>query len=211
MIDDMDPVWNDVYSLSAIAAGRCVRRWGRWASFDDLRGAALEYAVRRKDVIVTHLIDTTDEEDIKAGRKMFTRALERAAERFARKEKAAKLGYEIEDEYYYSPQLVERLIASHWAGGPVEAGQTNDPEEIGGRRGKKLINEGGDLLAMEADISAALDSLDPRSYGVLYSRVHEQRTLEDVAAAWDVTHQRVSQIEATALRKLVDFLGGYRP
>lgn len=207
VIDRDDPIWAEVNELAGIAAGRVIRRFRRWISFDDARQAGLEYAWKRNDV-VDMFLNREDEDDRKQGRSGLIRALERAAERVARREKATQSGYRIEDEYFYSEVTVEKLVTA-WAGGTGDlVGQTMDPDMT--RRRSRPASEGSDLPAMLADIDAALKRLDARSYGVLLGRL-EGVKLEELAEEWDISHQRVDQIQRNAVQQIIEYLGGYRP
>jgi DNA-directed RNA polymerase specialized sigma24 family protein len=203
-----DKVWEEVMELAAIASARVYRRFGKWASRDDMQQAALEYAWRKKD-LVREFLDREGAER-KRGEAALLRTLSRAAERYARKEKAARSGYNPSDEQFYTDNLIEGLIQA-WGWDDAQlANQVLDPAEMGGRR-KKLVNEGNTIIAMLADVDRAMNQLDPRTRGVLYARVVESRTLVDVAAAWDITPQRVDQIHRRGLNQMVEFLGGERP
>lgn len=203
-----DQIWEEVMEIAAIAAARVYRRFGKWASREDMQQAALEYAWRKKELVKEFL----DREGVerKRGEAALMRTLCRAAERYARKEKAARSGYNYEDEQFYTDNLIEGLIQAWGWGDAHLANQILDPAEMGGRR-KKLVNEGNTIIAMLADVDRAMNAIDPRTRGVLYARIVENRTLVDVAAAWDITPQRVDQIHRKGLNKIVEILGGERP
>jgi DNA-directed RNA polymerase specialized sigma24 family protein len=203
-----DRIWEEVMEFAAIAAARVYRRFGKWASRDDMQQAALEYAWRKKDLVREFL--NREGVERKRGEAALLRTLSRAAERYARKEKAARSGYNPSDEQFYTDNLIEGLIQA-WGWDDAQlANQVLDPAEMGGRR-KKLVNEGNTIIAMLADVDRAMNKLDPRTRGVLYARVVESRTLVDVAAAWEITPQRVDQIHRRGLNQMVEFLGGERP
>jgi len=121
------------------------------------------------------------------------------------------VGYNVVDEYFYTEPLVENLILAYCRGDGDAAGQVLDPAEMGGKRKTKPANEGGDMLAMLADVSAALDKVDDRTRGVLVGRIGYNLTLEQLAESWGVSHQRIAQIYQRGLRQVIDQLGGVRP
>jgi RNA polymerase sigma factor (sigma-70 family) len=86
-----------------------------------------------------------------------------------------------------------------------------DPADMGQKRRTKVASEGNDLLAMIADIDAAMRSLDPRSYGVVYLRIVDEMKLAEIAKEWEVSPQRVDQIFHRAIRKVIEYLGGNSP
>jgi RNA polymerase sigma factor (sigma-70 family) len=59
-----------------------------------------------------------------------------------------------------------------------------------------------DKKDLEKVMSAALDTLDSRHRKILNLRYKEGLTLEEVADKFEITRERVRQIEAVALRKL---------
>lgn len=204
------PPWEEVYEIATAAARRCYRRFGRWVAFDDLRSAGLEYAVRRTD-LVQDFLDREDPLERRKGIGALTKTLERAAERFARREKAAVLGYKPEDEYFYSEVTTEAMILAWGKGDVTSIGQVHDPTEMGGKRTPKPASEGNDLLAMILDIDVAMKKLDARTYGIVYATIVDDRTIEDVAESWGITHQRVSQIRKQGVYRVIDHLGGRKP
>lgn len=209
MYDRDNEVWREVQKHAALAAARVHQRWHRWAERQDLMQAALEYAWRKRELVESFL-DREDKEERKRGERALFRTLARAAERYARKEKASRSGYEWNDEQFYNDSMVEGLLQA-WAFDDAHlAGQVLDPAEMGGRR-KKVLSEGNNLLAMLADVGAAFDKLDPRTRGVLYARIVESRTLVDVGEAWEISPQRVDQIHRQGMNKMIELLGGERP
>ena len=126
----------------------------------------------------------------------------------ARREKAKRLGYKVEDEFFYEPVLVENLIKV-WASGDYElAGQIFDQTDMGGKRASKPANEGNNILAMVADVGNAMRRLDLRDYSVLMFRFCEGQTLQQIAEFMDISPQRVEQISQRSVRKVIQILGG---
>lgn len=218
MIEDYD-VWFDVAELAAIAARPVARRYRRWTEFDDLKQGAVEYAIHREDKVLEYLYDFDEELQSHVRRTGGTRRqgetamitfLRRQCERLARKEKAHKAGYQIEDEYFYRPVLVENLIKVWGSGDYDMAGQVLDPSEMGGRRAKTL-SEGNNLLAMIADIDSAMKRLDDRTRVVLVERFVHDTTLQEIADLLDVSPQRVDQISSRGIAHVINDLGGFNP
>lgn len=215
-----DKTWSDVTTLAVTAARPVARGYRRWVEYEDVKQTALEYAVNRQDKIVEYLYEQdeegnyqrrADKGEARAGETALITFLRRRCERYARREKAAALGYEIADEYFYRPAMVENLIKV-WGSGEYDlAGQVLDPAEMGGKRKKTLASEGNDLLAMMADVDSAMKRLDQRTRSILVRRLVEGETLEAIAHDEEVTAQRVDQLVDQGLRKVVDLLGGPNP
>lgn len=205
--------------LAAIAARPIARDFRKWVEFDDLKQSASEYALRRKDKVEEYLFERDDDGNLvrrrdrglaRAGETALITFLRRHCERIARKEKAERTGYQIEDEYFYRPVMVENLIKV-WGSGDYDiAGQVLDQAEMGGRR-SRVASEGNNLLAMLADVDAAMKGLDDRSRFLLVERFVHDTKLQDLADMVGVSAQRVDQLVDKAVVKVIEFLGGVNP
>lgn len=205
-----DAFWMQVTEFAAVAAAPVHRNFNKFIDFDDLKQSACEFAVKKKHKVVEYL-DREDRQERKQGEAALIKMLRRHCDRVARKEKAERTGYRPEDEYFYRPAMVENLVKV-WGSGEYEsAGQVFDPAEMGQKRKRKVASEGNDLLAMMADIDAAMRSLDSRTYGVLYLRLVDEMKLVEIAKEWEISPQRVDQIVQRGIRKIIEFLGGYTP
>lgn len=214
-----DPVWGDVIELAAIAARPIARKFRGFTEFDDLKQAACEYALRREDKVLEYLYEydcdlmahvRRDQETRRQGETAMITFMRRYCERVARREKAERAGYQTEDEYFYRPMMVENLIKVWGSGDYDTAGQVLDPSEMGGRR-QKTASEGNNLLAMVADVDAAMKHMDDRDRFVLVERFVYDRTLADIAKEMDLSTQRVDQLSDRGVRKVINFLGGANP
>lgn len=207
---DKEAFWPDVLELAATAAQPVARSFAKFIEFEDLRQAACEYAVKRQDKVREYL-DREDKAERRQGETALITMLRRHCERVARREKASKSGYNVEDEYFYRPAMVEDLIKV-WASGDADlAGQVFDAADMGQKRRTKVASEGNDILALLADVDAAMNTLDPRTRGVLYLRYADERTLQAIADEWGITPQRVDQIAHRGIRKMIEYLGGRSP
>jgi RNA polymerase sigma factor (sigma-70 family) len=205
-----DAFWMEVTEFAAVAAAPVHRNFNKFIDFDDLKQSACEFAVKKKSKIIEYL-DREDKQERRQGEAALIKMLRRHCDRVARKEKAARLGYQPEDEYFYRPVMVENLIKV-WGSGDFDlVGQVFDPAEMGQKRKIKVASEGNDLLAMMADIDAAMKSLDSRTYGVLYLRLVDEMKLVEIAKEWEISPQRVDQIVQRGIRKIIEYLGGHTP
>lgn len=210
MIEADDPIWIDVIELAAVAARPVSRKFTGWVEDDDLRQVASEWCARRPQKIHEYLVRDTPEER-KRGEAALIKTLRRVCEKHARKEKAERSGYRPEDEYFYQEAVVEKIIEVIYHGGIDMAGQVFDPTDMGGKRKTKPKSEGGDMLAMVADVEAALKQLDIRSYAILVARYGDGVTLSDIGRDHGISPQRVEQLSRRGMRKLIDILGGKHP
>jgi RNA polymerase sigma factor (sigma-70 family) len=209
-MQDEDEFWEYVSDIASAAVYPVKRRFGKFVEFDDLKQSALEYAVRRRKKIEEYL-DRESKVERKKGEAAVSTLLKRAAERYARKEKARKIGYEPDDEYFYYQTLVENLIQI-WASGDYDlAGQVLDPAEMTGKKSRRVLSEGGNLLALVSDIDNSIKHLDKRTVAILRLRYADQMHLREIAEMFEVTPQRVEQIIKQGFNKLIKRLGGTSP
>jgi RNA polymerase sigma factor (sigma-70 family) len=208
-LDKSHPIWDEVNEITTSLAWSLSKRYHRFVELDDIRQAMNEYAWKRKDKVAEYLI-REDPIEIKQGYKAFSTFMRRAGERYARKEKAKALGYELGDEYFYRLDLIENLIKVAGSGESYLTNQVFDPD-VHGVKAKKPANEGNNLAAMIADVSRAMSKLDPRMQGILTSRFVNDMPLADIAEAWDISPQRVEQLAAKGVKEIADKLGGMSP
>lgn len=217
IFDQGDPIWSEVVTLAAVAAGQTINRFHGFVDLQDMKQVASEWAVRRQDKIREYLCEEngdgewvrrTSRDTRRQGETACITWMRRHCFTVARSEKARTLGYEIGDEFFYQPSLIEGLIKVWGTGDYDLAGQVFDAADMGGKRSAKAPNEGNNLVAMVSDIGAAMDSLDLRDYTVLTLRFVDGQTLQQIAGFLEVSAQRVEQISQRALRKIINDLGG---
>lgn len=139
--------------------------------------------------------------------------MRRAIERYARKEKAARSGYQTNDESFYDTVTIARLlpyiIASIVNDTAIEQAQNliND----GTPRKPAAPAEGGNLLATLIDIKKAYESLDEDDKNILRLRYHENYTLQQLSEATECAVSTADRRCTNALRKILNFIGGESP
>lgn len=139
--------------------------------------------------------------------------IRRHLERYARKEKAAKSGYAINDEAYYDTitiaQLLPFVIKSHVTDTALEQSQilVND----GTPRKPAAPAEGGNLLAMLVDIKKGYEKLDKFDQDILRLRYHENQTLQLISEYLECAISTVDRKCSQALRRLQNNIGGESP
>jgi RNA polymerase sigma factor (sigma-70 family) len=217
IFDQNDSIWEEVITLAAVAAGQTINKFHGFVDLQDMKQIASEWAVRRQDKIREYLCEQDSEGDWvrrlnadyrRQGQTACITWMRRHCFTAARAEKARTLGYEIGDEFFYQPVLIEGLIKVWGTGDYDLAGQVFDATDMGGKRAAKAPNEGNNLVAMVSDIGAAMDSLDLRDYTVLTLRFVDGQTLKHIADFLEVSPQRVEQISQRAVRQIINTLGG---
>lgn len=208
-IDRDHPIWEQVNEITSALAYNLSKKYHRFAEQNDIKQAMNEYAWKRKDKVNEYLM-REEENERRMGYKAFSTFMRRAGERYARKEKARALGYELGDEYFYRIEMIENLIKVLGSEDAHLTNQVLDPD-VHGIKAKKQASEGNNLLAMLADVDRAMKKLDPRTQGILNSRFAHDQPLTEIATAWDISPQRVEQISARGIRDISELLGGAAP
>ena len=198
-----------VNEVTSSLAWSLSKKYHRFAEFEDIKQTMNEYAWKRRDKVSEYLI-REDENERRMGYKAFSTFMRRAGERYARKEKARALGYELGDEYFYKLALIENLIKVLGSEDAHMSNQVLDPD-VHGIKAKKQASEGNNLLAMLADVDKAMHKLDPRTMGILHLRFAKDLPLSEIATEWEISPQRVEQIVNKGLRDISEYLGGVSP
>lgn len=136
------------------------------------------------------------------------RSLRNQALDYCQRWKAKTLGYEVEDNFYYEPEVVEALLPA------VLRQETGVTAKLNlGRPGKPSApNEGFNLQAMMLEIDSAYWKLSKEDRKLLFLRYAESMEYQDIAneleiATPDATRMRTSR----AIRKLINHMGGFKP
>ncbi len=204
-----DAIWEIVNEITSSIAWGLSKKYHRFAEFEDIKQAMNEYAWKRKDKVSEYLL-RDNEVERKMGYKAFSTFMRRSGERYARKEKARSLGYELGDEYFYRLVMIETLIKVLGSEDAQLTNQVMDPD-IHGVRAKKQASEGNNLLAMLSDVDRAMKKLDLRTHSILKSKYSSDLSLAEIAKEWDISPQRVEQIINKGLRDITEYLGGATP
>ena len=143
----------------------------------------------------------------KQATKLIARSLRNAAKDYCQKEKAARVGYRVEDNYYYDKELVEMLLPAVLRGDMVAPALT----EMGYQSTKKVASEGGNWFAMVGDINRALYKLASEQYYVLCLRFQEGNDNATMAKELEISEDAARMRVNRALNNLINYLGGERP
>lgn len=187
----------------AAATNNVVRRYREWVERDDVKSELYLYAWRNRKAMRSYL-DRDDEVDRRRGWKAALISLERAGERYARKEKAAKSGYWYRDEFFYDAGLVGQVIEAD------AMSSTLKPDETG-RHHRGDPSTGGNFLAMKADVLGALSEQDDQDRELLTRFYGHGETATEIAESLDISRQAVEKRLEIAMNKVVSCLGGVSP
>ena len=188
------------------------RRYRKYVDRADLTQEAYAWVMARVTYFNGLLEDENDAVRL-INQKRIAFQMRRAIERYARKEKAARSGYQTNDESFYDTvtiaQLLPYVIASVVNDTAIEQAQNliND----GTPRKPAAPAEGGNLLATLIDIKKSYELLDEDEKNILRLRYHENYTLQQLSEATECAISTADRRCSNALRKILNFMGGESP
>ena len=188
------------------------RRFRAYTERGDLLQEAWAFVLSRAEHF-NEVLSEENEVQRKWNEKKIAWQIRRALERYARKEKASKSGYQLNDEAYYDTvtiaQLLPFVIKSFISDTALEQSQIliND----GTPRKPSAPAEGGNLLAMLVDIKKAYEKLDKYDQDILRLRYHDNLTLQIISEYLECAISTVDRRCTQALRKLQNNIGGESP
>lgn len=188
------------------------RKYRQWVEKGDLLQEGWAFVLSRADQFNELLSDESDIQR-KWNEKKIAWQIRRTLERYARKEKAAKSGYQINDETYYDTvtiaQLLPFVIKSFVLDTALEQSQVlvND----GTPKKPSAPAEGGNLLAMLVDIKKGYEKLEKEEQEILRLRYYDNVTLQHIAEYLECATSTADRRVTNALRALQNNLGGDTP
>jgi len=188
------------------------RRYRKYVDRADLTQEAYAWLMTRV-VYFNGLLEEESESIRLANQRRIGWQMKRAVERYARKEKATRSGYQTNDESFYDvitiAQLLPYVIASVVNDTAIEQAQNlvND----GTPRKPSAPSEGGNLLATLIDIKKSYELLDEDEQKILRLRYHENYTLQQLSEVIECAVSTADRRCGNALRKLLNLMGGESP
>ena len=209
LMSDLHPI---VYELAPSVAYAIHRRYKHWVERDDVTQECIAWAITRS-AYITDQMSVEDAEQLEHNQRRIAWQMKRAVERYARKEKANKSGYQTNDEVYYQTftlgQLLPFVISSIIDGTVLE--QMQEMINDGQPRGSSSPSEGGNLLAALIDIKKCFLKLDQKDQTVLRMRYYDNATLQQIASYLECAVSTADRRVSNSLRRLQDELGGETP
>lgn len=191
--------------IVANVAHALARKYNRFMEAADIAQELWLWCLTRPSKVTMYL-DREEPGERRAGAKAVQKSLYRAGDRLCRKEKAARSGYRVSDEFFYSKALIEALLIAKYNDGKLmERGVDTNV------RVSKSLAEGGDVQAMIVDLEIALDGLSDDTRDMLVEHVVRGVSTTDLAEQLGVSRQAVDQRMTRAMDKMVDSLGGPSP
>lgn len=206
---DVNPI---IVDFAASVARSVANRYGKWVDRDDIKQECILWAMNRSEWVYQQLAEP-DTEKRKHNEQKLAWQMMRSAERYARKEKAVRSGYQPGDEVFYQSATLAKLlpfvIASILDGTVLEPAQEMILD--GQPKGSSSPAEGGALLATLMDIKQKFSELNAEDKQILTLRYHEQMTLAQIGAVLECHATTADRRCDHALRALLDLLGGRSP
>ena len=188
------------------------RKYKPWTEESDIRQEAYLFAAAKNNQF-KELLDEPDLEVRKQNERRVGWQIKRAAERYARKEKAAKLGYNINDEAFYKgatiSQLLPFVISSILTGKPLDQGQ--QLVDDGQPKKPSAPSESNNFLAILIDIKRAYLLLPIEDRDLLERRYFHEHTLQQIAQFLECAVSTADRRVENSFNKLQDNLGGSSP
>ena len=201
-----------IYDIVPSIARVVHNQYNKYVDKDDLKQECIQWALARI-VYINEQLEVEDTNERRHNEQKIAWQMKRAAERYARKEKAIKSGYQLTDEAYYQTgvlgQLLPFVIASVIDGTVLE--QAQEMIRDGQPKGSSSPAEGGNLLAMLIDIKKCYEELEQEDKHILMLRYHENLKLEEIGVILEVHHSTADRRCDRALRNLNEKLGGPSP
>ena len=201
-----------IYDIAPSVANTVYKQYKKFVERDDVKQECMQWAMSRAAYINEQLGDENVEQRRHNEQKIAWQ-MSRAAERYCRKEKATRSGYQLGDEAYYQTamlgQLLPFVIASIIDGAVLE--QAQEMIRDGQPKGSSSPAEGGNLLSMLIDIKKCYEQLEQEDQRILVLRYHENLTLAQIGEVLECHHSTADRRCNHALRELNNKLGGPSP
>ena len=208
----MTEIHPSVFDIVPSVASTVHKQYKKFVERDDVKQECMHWAMTRAEYINEQLSEENTDKRRHNEQKIAWQ-MKRAAERYCRKEKATKSGYQLGDEAYYQTatlgQLLPFVIASVLDGTVLE--QAQEMIRDGQPKGSSSPAEGGNLLTMLIDIKDAYESLNEKDQKILVLRYHENLTLAQIGTILECHFTTADRRCNHALRELNNKLGGASP
>lgn len=209
MTKELHPILAD---LVPAVANSITRKFKGWVERDDVKQELYLWVLGRQSQYLDQLNEENKEKrEYNVSRLAFQ--MRRIAEKYARREKARKAGYQTTDEAFYDTatiaQLMPHILASVIEGTVLEQAQEliND----GQPRRQSTPAEGGNLLAILIDVKRSYLKLQEDDKILLRMRYYDNVTLQEIAQYLECATSTADRRCTSALRRLQDQLGGETP
>jgi RNA polymerase sigma factor (sigma-70 family) len=200
--------FDDAHQIAHTVARKVHRRYHTYFDVADVSQELVVWTLKRQDKIVEWLNHPLGSEEYKMGVRKLGKTLTRHADKYCRRIKAQKLGYELRDEQFYDSVTVEDLLP-YALNDIVEAHRPNLDNEKISNPGNPA--EGGNYIIQLFDIRRALAKLNKDDNDVIRERFVNQLSFKELADFMGVSETTAHRKVDGAIRRLTNELGGPNP
>lgn len=200
-MDDNELTWWN--AMIATATNSVIRqpRFRGHVEVDDVQAVLWEWVIRHQSGKIKRYRDENDDGGFE---RIVGFVLYDEANIYARKEKAARLGYSAADEFFYAKATIEDLLSAMFD----RDAWMNPPTEHGNARSGRALNEGNNWLATLADIGRAYDLLDEKDRQVLALKFKHDISRTKLSEMWQLSPKGADHRVESAVKRLWRNLGG---
>jgi len=169
---------------------------------EDIRQSLYEW-------FVSHPMKLTEWEGLgkKSAQNLLYRSLRNQALDYCQIWKAKTLGYEVSDLYFYDAAVVEAILPAILLGDVTEAPKLN----LGMPGKPSAPAEGGNLMAMMAEVKAGFIKLSDEDKNILYKKHANSMTYGAIAEELELPSDDAARMRhKRAIKRLITRLGGFR-
>ena len=203
----MSVKFEDLHEIAIVVARKVHRRYHTYFDVQDVVQELTVWILRRQDKIAEWLDHEPGTDKYKMGVKKLGKTLTRHADKYCRRIKAQKLGYEIRDEQYYDSATIEDLLP-YALNEDVETTSPIEAEKVSNMGNPA---EGGNYVIQLFDIRRCLLRLSEEDRKVLRLRFFDQLSYKEMAEAMSVSDTTANRKVDGAIRRLSESLGGPNP
>jgi RNA polymerase sigma factor (sigma-70 family) len=202
----MSQWFEDSHEIALTVARKVHRRYHTYFDVADVTQELTVWILKRQDKIQEWLEHDITSDEYKMGVRKLGKTLTRHADKYCRRMKAQKLGYELRDEQFYSAVTLAELLPFIW----VEVVNTQDstkPKVSGGGNPA----EGGNYVIQLFDIRRAMLRLSSHDRDVLRKKFYDQLSYKELAESLEVSDTTAHRKVDGAIKRLSNALGGPNP
>lgn len=188
------------------------RQYRRYTEREDIVQEAYIWCLNRIPQIEEAMAEP-DESIRKHNERRLWWQLKRVCERYARREKAAKSGYVVNDEFFYEistiSQMLPHILTNIFDGVLLEQAQQLLDDGMPKRSGAP--SEGRNLLAMLIDVKRGYEQLEPAQQELIKARYYTNLTLAQMAELFECSISTADRRCENAIKALQRIIGGDNP
>jgi len=208
----MSDIHPSIFDIVPSVARTVFNRFRNWTELGDIKQECYTFAASRNSKF-KELLDEPDVNKRMANERRIAWQIKRAAERYARREKATRGGYSPADEAFYDTTIIAQLlpfvIDNILNGKPFEQAQIIVDD--GAPKKQSVPAESGTFMAMLLDIKKAYLRLEVEEMQILERRYFDAWTLGQIAQYLEVSVSTADRRCSIAMSKLQENLGGDSP